>query len=169
MSRLTTPTFKVNKLWHIDLDTLRQAGVTTVLLDMDNTVVPWHCAQVPPKAVAWIHKAKQEGFRLYLLSNNLHARVAPLAQQLEIISVANACKPWKRGLRTLQKRYNVDIPHSVMIGDQIFTDILAGNLWGTKTILVDPLLKREGRMTWLARTMERIIMKRSIQYGEEDQ
>jgi len=108
------------------------------------------------------------GFMCYLLSNNVATRVQPLAQKLGIEAVANACKPLRRGIRVLQKQHNVDISRSVLIGDQIFTDILAGNVWGAKTVLVDPLYVKEGKMTWFARTLEKIVMKRFIQYGEDE-
>jgi len=168
MNNPVVPYFKVRKIWHIDLQKLQSEGITTLLLDVDNTVVPWHSNEVPAKAAVWLQQAKSMGFMCYLLSNNVATRVQPLAQKLGIEAVANACKPLRRGIRVLQKQHNVDISRSVLIGDQIFTDILAGNVWGAKTVLVDPLYVKEGKMTWFARTLEKIVMKRFIQYGEDE-
>ncbi|MDD4797265.1 MAG: YqeG family HAD IIIA-type phosphatase [Eubacteriales bacterium] len=169
MAKLTTPCLSVKKLWNIDLDELKRQGMTILLMDMDNTIVPWHSFVVPEKARQWVLRAKKLGFDIYLLSNNVHSRVLPLAKDLGVEAVANACKPWRRGLRRLQKLYEIDLARAVMIGDQVFTDIVAGNSWGVKTILVDPLVRREGRMTWFARTLEKGIMKRKIDFsGGED-
>lgn len=168
MTKLTTPYLAVKKLWHIDLEELKRQELAILLLDMDNTIVPWHSFAVPAKAKQWVIRAQQMGFEIFLLSNNVRGRVLPLAQQLGVKAVANACKPWRRGLRRLQKLYHIDITHAVMIGDQIFTDIVAGNRWGMKTILVDPLVRRESRFTWFARTLEKGIMRRNIEYNDGD-
>lgn len=168
MSGLITPHLIVKKLWHIDLDQLLAEGIDTLLMDMDNTIVPWHTLDVPVKAKEWIAQAKLRGFKLFLISNNLYRRVEPLAKILEIDAVANACKPWPRGLRRLQKRHDILPEHCAMVGDQLLTDILAGNLWGIKTILVDPLMEKEGRMTWFNRTLEKFFLRRRIDYDVWD-
>ena len=46
-----------------------------------------------------------------------------------------------------------------IIGDQIVTDVLAGNRYHIKTILVDPLGEKDLRITGLNRKVEARIVK----------
>ena len=52
-------------------------------------------------------------------------------------------------------------PHQVgMVGDQLFTDVLGGNLAGLHTILVHPLIDNALPHTRLARLLERRVLAR---------
>ena len=53
----------------------------------------------------------------------------------------------------------------VMIGDQIVTDILAGNRYKIKTILVDALGEKDLKITKLNRFIENKIVKRYQKKG----
>ena len=50
--------------------------------------------------------------------------------------------------------------HNALVGDQLFTDILGGNLVGFYTVLVDPIVDREFLTTRLLRRLERVVRKR---------
>ena len=52
-----------------------------------------------------------------------------------------------------------------MIGDQIVTDVLAGNRFKIMTILVDPLGEKDLKITGLNRKVEEKIVKRYEKRG----
>jgi len=47
----------------------------------------------------------------------------------------------------------------VVVGDQLFTDVLGGNLAGLHTVLVPPLSRRELGYTRLVRRLERWVLQ----------
>lgn len=51
--------------------------------------------------------------------------------------------------------YNFDLSEVAIIGDQLFTDILGGNRVGIKTILVNPMSKKDMPLTLIFRILER--------------
>ena len=72
-------------------------------------------------------------------------------------------KPLTKGLRQIVKRYNLEKNEMVMIGDQIPTDILSGKRFNIMTILVEPLAKKDLKIT----SFNRIIEKRLINKYEK--
>ena len=65
-----------------------------------------------------------------------------------------AMKPFTRGLRKVQKKYGFQKSEMIMIGDQLVTDIKSGVKFGIKTILVDPLGKKDLKITSFNRFIE---------------
>lgn len=86
-------------------------------------------------------------------------------RELEIDGVAMALKPWTRGLRKIYKKYGYNKCEMVMIGDQIMTDIVSGNRFQIMTILVDPLGKKDLKITGFNRFLERKVLRRFEQDG----
>ena len=52
-----------------------------------------------------------------------------------------------------------------MIGDQLMTDVFGGNRFGCYTILVDPLGKKDLKITSLNRTLEKMVIKKLSKKG----
>ena len=52
-----------------------------------------------------------------------------------------------------------------MIGDQLFTDVLGGNKMGIKTILVNPVSKKDFIFTKMLRRIEDSIFKKLEKRG----
>jgi uncharacterized protein len=52
----------------------------------------------------------------------------------------------------------VTIAETVVIGDQLFTDVLGGNRLGFHTILVVPVAETDGFWTRINRRMERVAL-----------
>jgi hypothetical protein len=51
---------------------------------------------------------------------------------------------------------------TALVGDQLFTDVLGGNLLGMYTILVEPLSPDEFPTTKLVRRLERLVRSRVV-------
>ena len=62
---------------------------------------------------------------------------------LGVISSPVGGKPFPRAFRSALSALGASVKNTLVIGDQIFTDILGGNRIGLYTILVDPIDKRE--------------------------
>ena len=129
----------VARVEDVDIDGLVSAGVRLVLVDRDNTCVPRDSKKAPHSVVDWFARAREAGLTLCLVSNNIHStQLAATAAELGCDVITHAFKPSPHALLLALRRYGVTRSQCVMIGDQIFTDVIAGNLARIPTILVHP-------------------------------
>jgi HAD superfamily phosphatase (TIGR01668 family) len=142
----------------IDLDELAGRGITALLLDMDNTILPRDTGVLPTGMAAWVTRVRQAGFTIFLVSNNWHSRVAEIGAELDVPVVGRALKPLPVGFRRAVAQLGIDRAHAAVVGDQIFTDVLGGRLAGLTTVLVDPLVAHDLPHTLLLRKVEARIM-----------
>lgn len=144
-------------LSEIKLEELWDKGKRGIILDLDNTITPWHQNKITAEAQAMIDKARSLSFKIHLLSNASFSRTRKVAAQLGIGCTAPGYKPFRRGFRLALKEMGLRAEQVVVIGDQIFTDIWGGNRSGCYTILVNPLERKEFFGTRIMRLMELII------------
>lgn len=135
-------------------------GIRGVILDLDNTVVPWGEEEVPPAHLAWTASAKECGLKLCLVSNSRARRTKKIARQLAIPWVSWALKPLSRGFLQAMKILDVSPLEIAVIGDQLLTDVLGGNRQGFYTVLVSPLSQREFITTKFNRILEAMAIKK---------
>ncbi|BAC08047.1 YqeG family HAD IIIA-type phosphatase [Thermosynechococcus vestitus] len=125
-----------------------------MVLDVDDTLLPTWDAALPPHILAWLLEIKHE-MPIWLVSNNWnHRRIERIAQQVELPFLVGAGKPSRRKIRQAVQAMNLPYDQVAMVGDRLFTDILAGNRLGMFTILVQPVVvKRLDGKSWV-RNME---------------
>lgn len=146
-------------IYDINLEQLRQQGFRAILLDLDNTMVPWNDPEPTPELLAWLQRVRQMGFRICIVSNNKGRRVRDFATRLGVPFVCKAVKPGRRGFRAAMALLQVPSQECVVVGDQLFTDILGGNRSGAHTILVVPIDRREFFFTRMVRRVERQVLR----------
>lgn len=156
MSQLQ-PDLVVNNLREIELIKMWESGKRGIILDLDNTITPWHKNELTTEAVQLIDQARTLGYQLYLLSNATFRRTELVARELGVSFTAPGLKPLTRGYRKAMQELKLTPEQVIVIGDQIFTDIWGGNRAGCYTILVTPLENREFIVTRLMRRLERLI------------
>ncbi|MBP5662016.1 MAG: YqeG family HAD IIIA-type phosphatase [Clostridia bacterium] len=154
------PTFRYARVADIPLEQLKTSGVRLVLLDLDNTVAPWHSAEVPPSVAAWVENAKSDGLAVALLTNSRGKTADAVGQALAVPVFKDAKKPFRRTAKALLKHLDVSVESVCFVGDQLFTDIRLAGALGAQSVLVDPLSSREWWCTRLFnRTRERLIWR----------
>lgn len=142
----------------IGVDDLVEVGVRCVLIDRDNTVVPRDTKQAPESALAWLDALRSAGIKVCMVSNNFHSReVEESARELGCEVVHHAMKPAPFAVRRALKLMGVTADEAVLVGDQVFTDVMAGNLAGVRPILVDPQSTTDLWYTHIFRVFERAI------------
>ena len=126
---------------------------------MDNTLTT-HDNPVPLEGVTdWLDKMKKNGIKMMIVSNNSSERVTPFANLLGLDFVPKGKKPLKKGFEEAVKLMNLPKEQVAVIGDQLFTDILGGNLFKVKSILVTPIeLEKKGFLKF-KRIIEKPILK----------
>ena len=157
--RIFSPKRYVASVDRIDLDTLWADGKRAILLDRDNTCVPRDADVPPAEVMAWLDRAREAGLRLCLVSNNFHSsQVRASAAQMGVEAVDHAMKPLPFALVRAMRLMGAVPGETVMIGDQVFTDVCAGSLAGVRTILVRPQSRRDLWYTHVFRVFERLAL-----------
>jgi HAD superfamily phosphatase (TIGR01668 family) len=152
-----------SSLTRIDVDwDLARLGLTHVFLDVDNTIRRRDNDEVPRAVRVWLAKAREKGISLCLLSNNFHDDIYDLACQLDLPVVAKAMKPLPFGFRRAMKMLGATSVSSVMVGDQLFTDIVGAHVVGMKAFLVRPLVDVDLKHTMVMRRIERSLLREKI-------
>lgn len=145
----------------VSLDELAARGLRGVIVDLDNTVCAYRRPELAPGVADWVAAARDRGFALVLVSNNFTERVASVGAQLGIPVVPNALKPlpfaFLRALRLLGTPRRA----TVVIGDQLFTDVLGAKFLGLRTVLTKPLVEKDFPLTRLLRFLERTLAGRT--------
>lgn len=116
---------------------LKAKGIRLVLADLDNTLVPYQVKEPTPEIVAWKQALEAEGIQLFLLSNSRKPnRAKHFAEVLGIPFQGHSGKPKRGGYFRALERMGCKPEETVMIGDQIFTDILGANRSGITPLMV---------------------------------
>lgn len=159
------PTMYRKNIFEIDYEKLKERGIKCLVFDLDNTLGLIDHEKCPRNTKKLI-KNLQKDFLIFIASNNNKRRIQPYMEDLGVGGVSWCMKPSTRGLRKIQKNYHVKKKEMVMIGDQIVTDVLSGKRFKIMTILVDPLGKKDLKITGLNRYFEDKIIRRYEKRGD---
>lgn len=115
-------------------------GYQTVFLDVDNTLMTYDEKEVSLQIVRWVQTLKNLKFSVYLVSNNLNKRrIKKVANQLEVTGIYFALKPFSYALREWLRVHRINPKKCIIIGDQLFKDVVLGNWLRMASILVNPI------------------------------
>lgn len=143
----------------IDVDGLVRDGVRLVIADRDNTCVPRDARVAPPEIADWFVRVRAAGIATCLVSNNFHGTdIARTAAELGCEKVDHAMKPAPFAIWWAMAKMGVGAEQTLLVGDQIFTDVLAGTFSGVRTVLVRPQSRRDLWYTQLFRVGEHVLL-----------
>ena len=151
------PKLKVDSLQKINLEYFRKLAMQGIIIDLDNTIVPWDVDMISREADSFLKKALALNYKICLLSNARKKRTENVAGQYQIEYLSLAFKPRKAAFSKALTRIGLRAEQVLVIGDQVFTDILGGNRAGCFTILVSPLSKKEFTGTKILRFFESLL------------
>ena len=130
------PKVQTTALTDITQSWLESRGISVLMLDFDNTIVPYTTDVPTEKMAAWLEGMKHSGITLCVVSNSRKPRVQLFCKKYGIDCITHAAKPFSRGIRECLKKYGLKPSQAALVGDQIYTDTLGGNCAGVQTILV---------------------------------
>jgi hypothetical protein len=153
------PKVYVDSVYNIDLKKLKKIkNIKGIIVDLDNTLVAWGKKEVSQGIIDWVKEAKSLKFKLCIVSNTNSKRVAELAKIFNIPYHSKYFKPFSVAFNNGLKILDTKKTETVVIGDQIFTDIYGGNRLKLLTILVTPIVKKDSIGTFLHRNFEKFII-----------
>ena len=150
----------------ITVEFLKKNNIDAILLDVDNTVSPPSSKKIYDGVEEWLDEIKKSGIEVIICSNNFRKRVYPFAKSVGLDCVAMSLKPLPFGFIRAEKKLSVKPKNALVIGDQIFTDVLGANLKRLKCIFVFPIAHEQTRFFRFKRRMEVPFLPREI-YQEE--
>jgi HAD superfamily phosphatase (TIGR01668 family) len=165
---LIGPNVYLRRVQDIDLSDLRARRIDTLLIDLDNTLLPRDTSALSPEVIAWVASLPEQGFTAVLVSNNWHQRVHAVAEELGLDLVAKAVKPLPFAFLGALSRAGARRENAAVIGDQLFTDVLGGRLLGMFTVLVTPLSESDLWHTLALRHLERAILRNRVPQPEPE-
>ena len=141
---LFRPTALKERVTDIAPEFIRELGCSALLLDVDNTLSTYTSHLPLPGAVEWVRRMESAGFKLIIISNNFKKRVRRFGAAFGLDTLSFAIKPLPIGYLRAVRRLGVRPGECVIIGDQIFTDVVGANLCGMKSVLLAPIEPEEG-------------------------
>ena len=159
------PDMYQKSIYHINYDKLKENGIKCLLFDLDNTCVPFKDKEPNKKLIDLFERLKDMDFKVIIFSNGTKKRIAPFKNGLNVDCSASSKKPNTNKLMKVIKMFDYDLSEVVIIGDQLFTDILCGNRAGIKTVLVNPMSSDDLLFTKFFRYFERKKFKKFAKKG----
>ena len=144
----------------IDEKFIKSNHLRGLILDLDNTLSMHGSPAAEEGVMEWLEKMKELGIKMTVVSNNTKKRVAPLAKELGLDYISFGCKPLTIGISRALRSMRLPKNSVALVGDQIFTDIIGGNLKRMPTILVEPFHLEDKPTFKLKRKLESVVFKR---------
>jgi len=158
--RYLTPDAVVERVQDISTALLASWNVRGLVLDLDNTIVPWNTSDLSAEVIRWVDGLRAADIAVCVLTNNYTRRASGVAEQLGIPIIKAAFKPSPLAFHSALRRMSIEAAHAAVVGDQLYTDVLGGKLTGMRAVLVDPLSTREFVTTRFVRWLERPLRAR---------
>ncbi len=130
------PTYRTEKLTDITPEMLRREGIRLLMLDFDNTIVPYTTCEPTLEMSAWLYAMNHSDIQICIVSNSHNDRVPKFCAEHGLDCITHAQKPFSRGISQCLSKYGIPAREAALVGDQIYTDTLGGNCAGVRTILV---------------------------------
>ena len=136
MSFSLLPSMIVRSVTQLTPEFLASKGIRLLMLDFDNTIVPYTTDTPTEEMAAWLESMKASSIQLCVVSNSKRDRVKIFCQKLGIPCITHAKKPFSKGIRECLEKFGIPAENCALAGDQIYTDTLGANGCGVQSILV---------------------------------
>ncbi|GGP12542.1 YqeG family HAD IIIA-type phosphatase [Oceanobacillus neutriphilus] len=154
------PDEQIDQIFDLKPETLKKKGIKGIITDLDNTLVAWDVKDATPDVISWFKTMEENDIKVTIISNNNQERVTVFSEPLGTPFVFSARKPLSRAFKTVARQMELKKEEILVVGDQLLTDVLGGNIAGFYTVLVVPVVQTDGKITKINRLIERKILKR---------
>ena len=139
---------------------LRELGVKAILADIDNTLAPYEQPEPDERIKGWIASLAEAGIGIAFVSNNDWERVELFNRTLGVPAYAKSGKPFKKNLVKAMNDLGGTLETTVMLGDQLLTDALAGHNLGVKCLIVPPIRDKKNAFFRFKRWLEKPVVRK---------
>lgn len=147
---------------------LLSIGVKGIVLDVDNTLEPYENPLPGEHVVKWLDSLRENGISAAIVSNNGGERINLFNSSLGLPMYYKAKKPFKKNVLRAMSDMGTDKENTVLMGDQIFTDVWAAHNTGIRAILVPPINDKRDPLTKFKRLLEKPVMRKYNKIHKND-
>ena len=151
------PFAHAQSIYEIPVGFYSKNNVTMLLIDLDNTLDSYRLYEPTERAVQLIEDIKKAGITPVVVSNNRGKRVGTYATALGVEYIYSAHKPFSRRIRNFLKEKGVPVENSMLVGDQMITDVLAAKGARLRVVLTEKIVKEDQWTTHINRLFDRPI------------
>jgi len=130
------PKIIVPALTDVTMDLLHSRGIKLLMLDFDNTIVPYTTSTPTEEMRTWLEAMVKSDIQLCVVSNSHKDRVKIFCEKYGIPCITHAKKPFSKGIKECLAKFSIRPEECALVGDQIFTDTMGANGTGVTSILV---------------------------------
>ena len=130
------PTVITHSITDLTPQWLKSRGIELLMLDFDNTIVPYTTNVPTPEMSAWLKAMAAGDVKLCVVSNSKKDRVKIFCAEYGIDCITHARKPFSDGIQRCLAKYGLKPSQCALAGDQIYTDTLGARSCGLTAILV---------------------------------
>jgi HAD superfamily phosphatase (TIGR01668 family) len=141
-------------------DFLLSIGVKGIVLDVDNTLEPYENPLPGDHVKAWLSELREKGISAAIVSNNGDKRINLFNSELGLPVYYKAKKPFKKNVLNAMMDMGTDKSNTILMGDQVFTDVWAAHNTGIRAILVPPINDKRDILTRFKRLLEKPVLKK---------
>lgn len=157
---LLRPREYASSVFTIDIEGLYKKGIRGFIVDLDDTLIPRPEYRIPFSIYSWVEKVKEHGIKICIVSNGGSTRrVEYISESLNIKGFSLSFKPLPFAFKKALLHLGTSPGQTAVIGDQIITDVIGGNLIGAYTILVKPVSKEVSFVRMPMRFIEEGLLK----------
>ena len=130
------PNYMVSSVTELTPERLRQMNIGLLMLDFDNTIVPYTTNDPTSEMAGWLKMMVESDFPICVVSNSKRDRVKIFCDRWGIACITHSQKPFPKGIRQCLKQFSMEAGQCALAGDQIYTDVLGANCAGVRSVLV---------------------------------
>ena len=130
------PKIITESLTDITPELLKAREIRLLMLDFDNTIVPYTTTVPTEKMENWLSDMNSSEIQLCIVSNSHNDRVPKFCAERGLDCITHAKKPFSKGINECLAKYGIPASQAALVGDQIYTDTLGANGAGVMAILV---------------------------------
>ena len=142
------------------VDFLISKGIKGIVLDVDNTLEPYENPNPTERVVAWFDALRQNGIKAAIVSNNNRERIDLFNRELGLPAYSKSGKPFKKNVLRAMSDMGTTPTNTILMGDQVFTDVWAAHNAGIPAILVPPIKDKTDLLTKFKRLLEKPVLKK---------
>ena len=157
--RLLSPDEFADTIYDITPEFLSDWEIKALILDIDNTLAPYDVPSPDAKLVSHLEKITTLGVKIALVSNNNASRVQLFNETLGFFSIPKSGKPYGKGIRRCIEYLGENKDNILLVGDQLYTDVLGAHHNGIRAVVVKPIKEKENTFFKIKRLAERPFLK----------
>ncbi len=154
------PDFRFKTFDEATVEFLIKNGIKGVILDIDNTLEPYEHTLPGEHVKLWLNSLKENGIACAFVSNNGKERVELFNSELGLPYFYKAKKPFKKNIIKAMEIIGSNKDNTILMGDQVFTDVWAARNAGIKAVLVPPINDKKDLFTKFKRLLEKPILRK---------